>query len=353
MSSTTIQSPTTEGKTIRSVPRKSTGNKRKAADAVEVVAPAAETVPAAAPKVVKPRASKKNPTAVAAAPAATQETTVTIAAETQEAPPKKKKAAAKKTKTEAIVADAPAAENAAAVQVATDAPADEGAAKVKKVRVPKVRPVFSEGYGDEAKPEAERLYTPEAWLTWKQETAARVERQTFPQWKAQKKSYFKMLKALSQQKKKKRATKKVDKFITSEIHKNRLLGFSQETFAPLNGVWLSSHGFENAIPASELDVADKTALPVGSLMAFSVYQAAVHHGFKPLGIVSETQKKDPISGEMKYTTVVEGERAYVGESLPFKNKLRSIFSVLPEDRVFYPEDAESETVEAEDADTTL
>jgi hypothetical protein len=338
MSSPTLVAISTDAAVAKPT-RPVTQRKRKASAAPEAVPVAVAAVPvadaAAAPKTAK--ITKKRKASVAAVDAVA----VVVAVDAVPAPVKK--ARGPKPKKAAVADEAAPAAVVAAVAVAVAAEADTDAPKKSRA---KPKQVYTEGYGDEDKDESEQLYTLEAWETWKEDTKRRADNQTFPQWKTQKKAYFKKRK-LEKAKRKKRATKKVDKINTFENHKRRLLStFGAADFGVLDGVWLSTHGFDDKLSAAELEaISDKSSIKEGALQAYSVYSAAVANGFKPLGIVSETQKKDSEDGEMKYVSNVDGSRVYVGVALPFRNKLRSVFSVLPEDRVYLAE--ESDTVEGE------
>jgi len=354
--SANVTDAATDTATIRKIPRKAAGTKRaRAADeaapsAVDAAPALTKAAKAAATKAAKAAAATSNAPAAAAAPkakAAPKAAAPAVAA--PPAPPAKKaKAAPKKAATDAALPPAPKKPRAkkAAVVAAPDADSavdDEENGEEKKTRVPRVRPTFIDdlyGLEDEAFP-AEVDVSPESWEAWKEAMALRVARQTYSAYKTQKKLTFKKRKALMQQKKKKRVARRVDKFTTSENHKTRLVATKTAAdFAALNGVWLSSHGTFDAINAAALDVANKADLAEGALEAYAVYQAAKHFGVNPLGIVPETQKKDPETKEMNYVVQVAGERTYVGVALRFKNKLPSDFCVLPEDRVLFDQEAE-------------
>ena len=93
----------------------------------------------------------------------------------------------------------------------------------------------------------------------------------------------------------------------------------KEEFAVLDGAWLSGYQFRDSFPAEVLSCVDD----VGAVPTLTVYKAATHHGFSPLGIVSAEQYTPPVAGRIEY----------VGVGLPFRGKERSKFSVLPIDRV--------------------
>jgi hypothetical protein len=356
-------------------PRAPVQRKRKNPDADVAVAAApvdaapavAAPAPAPATKATRaPRASKKAAAAVesAAVPvavpvpvpaAAAPSTTVTKA-------PRKPRAS-KKAAVAAESENTPTAVDAPPAPASTDG---ESAAAPKKTQRAKPKTVYIEGYGDEHLDEKDQLYTPEAWEEWKANTNKRTSSQTYAQWKVQKKNTYKANRQ-DKSKKKKRATKKVDSINTSEKHTARLLAMPAEAFTGLNNVWLSTHGFDDKLSAEQLASIDKTTIKEGALQAYSVYQAAVAHGVRPLGIVSEMQKVHkifdaaqnkevtPDENDMRYQFTVEGEtdgipvagaaskRVYVGVALPFKNKLASPFAVIPQDRVYADAGADSET----------
>jgi len=309
---------------MRAVPRK-TPAKRKADEAVAAAGPTVAPAP-------KAKGSRKSNAAVE--PTAPAASLAVVAA-------KVKAPRAKRVKTEAATAEAGVPAAVPAADEITPAP-----------RVPKPKAVYIEGYGDEDKPEEEQLFTLEAYDLWKSESIRRTAGQTFAQWKLQKKANLKRRRQEAS-KKKKRSTKGTNKCATAENQKKRLLEMPSAQFQVLDGKWLSSYGFEGSFPAADLATVSPADLPQGSLAALSVFQAAQAHGFKPLGIVSEKRKKDPVTSEMKFVDNVDGEREYVGVALPYDkqhpvHKLGSIFCVSTKDRVIM--DVEPDTEGEADSD---
>jgi hypothetical protein len=116
---------------------------------------------------------------------------------------------------------------------------------------------------------------------------------------------------------------------TSENHLARLKSTNDaEDFKKLDGVWLSNLGFDGSYTAEEL-LTSGCPTP-GALSTYVVFQAALHFGVRPQGIVS-----DATTRAREYVTKVAGTRVYVGISLPFEERVKSEFSVEPADRVWY------------------
>ena len=323
------------------VPRKSAAAKAEAA--------AAEALAASAPIVMEKKA--KGVKAKAAA---------TAAVAPPPPPPTDKKTGGRKRKVEPA-ADVDEAAAAAAVPVpkkkskaAVGADESEAGKKVavKKPREVKPRPTYIEAYGDWEKPEAERVFSEEEHEAWRDATIARVNEQSFKDWVRAKKAFYKGVKALVQARKK-RAQKLVDSQATSEKQLARLLAAADaptasedkvvgETvitaaeWASLDGVYLAGHGFSGVFSAAEIEAA---VLPDKAVPIYTVYRAAVEKGLHPLGIVSETRKKNKVTGVMEYVTNVEQQRVYVGIGMPIQDLEASPFARKNSDRVFAGEES--------------
>lgn len=278
-----------------------------------------ESAPVTADKPVRRVVSKRAPKA-AAAPVAADPEPVVAAVATTEAP-KKRKAAPKKEK------KATAEEATVAPPAADATSADAPKEKEKRNRTPRVHREFIVAFGDLNVDEKLRSFTKEAFEEWKTLTKAAVEQIRFKEWERNKREFYRAIKNL--QKKKKRTAKGYNWEATAENHLQRLKSMPREEFKDLDGAWLSNYQFSGKYDASTLD---KEGCPEkGAIPTYTVYIAALHHGYKPLGIVSEngTRTGDTIT----FITPVEGRREYVGVALPFQNKERSPFSVILKDRV--------------------
>lgn len=194
-------------------------------------------------------------------------------------------------------------------------------------RKPRVRRDYMNCYGDLETPEKERDYSKEAFEAWKVGVQKRVSETTFTEWRRDKHAFYRQVAALSKRKKK---TRKQDPTRTSANHLDRLKEMDADAFEVLDGVYLSQYGFDGAFTAEELEAGCPND---GALSAYVVFQAARHAGYNPLGIVSEKGKHDE-EGNLQYLTTVDGDRVYVGIALPFRNKEKSPFCAIPQDRVF-------------------
>lgn len=258
-----------------------------------------------------------SPVAVETAPAAT---------------PKKRKAPVKKEKKVAEpVAAATSADNASSTDASSTTDASTSttdANKEKRSRSSRaINRDFIVAFGDLNTDEKLRLFTKEAFEEWKTLTKTAVEQIRYKEWERAKRDFYRSIKNL--QKKKKRVAKGYNWEATAENYFKRLKEMPKEEFAVLDGAWLSNYQFSGKFDAAQLN---KEGCPEkGAIPTYTVYQAAVHHGYKPLGIVSENGTRN---GEtITFTTPVEGRREYVGVALPFQNKERSKFSVQLKDRV--------------------
>jgi hypothetical protein len=283
----------------------------------------------------KPRAPRKSAAAKVAAP---------NEAEPAKAPePPKKTATPRKRKNAG--SDEP--EAAAASTAAPDAAA-EPEKKAKKPREAKPKTVYIEGYGDLNKEDAERDYTEEEYLRWREATALRASSQKFKEWQKSKRAFYKNLKTLTQSRKRKRQLKPVDNALTTNTHYDRIMtNIPKEEFSILNNAWLSGHGFDGIVSAETINSGDLSGIVDGAQATYTVYRAAVANGFKPLGIVSENRKKNADNNSLEYVHKTTGERVYVGIALPFRKVEASKFSISPKDRKYLAEAAgdESETLE--------
>ena len=302
---------------------------------------------AAAAAAAAAEVSGAEATAVPAVP--TPETAAAPAPEVDAAPANAKvakKRAPRKPKAAAVVADAAAPVGDATVAAATvvdavaqadgDAALGGGAAAapavapVKRVRAPKApRGVFIVAYGDLDVPEKTRSYTKESFEEWKTQTANAVQNIRYKEWTVAKRKYYQAIKKLNARAK--RVTKRLDWEATAKNHLNRLKEMPASDFEALDGTWLSNYQFSGSYDAAYLEKegcpADKGVVPT-----YTIYLAALHHGFKPAGIVSENGTRAN-GNEIVFTTSVDGRREYVGVALPFQSKERSKYSVIPADRV--------------------
>ena len=271
-------------------------------DSTAVPAPAAPAVEA---KVAKKRAPRKPKAAIVAA---TADASAAVAADAS--------AAAPVDANDAAVADAAAP-----------------AAPAKRVRAAKPpRPVFIVAYGDLHVPEKLRSYTKEAFEAWKKDTALAVQEVggiRYKEWVVAKRRHYQEQKKVNARAK--RVTKRLDWEATARNHLNRLKEMPASDFEALENTWLSNYQFSGSFDAAYLE---KEGCPAdkGVVATYTIYLAALHHGFKPAGIVSENGTRSP-SGEIVFTTSVDGKREYVGVALPFQSKERSKYSVIPADRV--------------------
>lgn len=276
-------------------------------------------------RVVTKRAPSKKDKEAAVAPAPVDEKK-DVAVVPAEAP-KKRKPAAKKAKTETADAPAAAVVDAAPAAVAAASTSEPAAVKEKRVRVPKEPREFIVAYGDLAVDEKSRLFTKEAFEEWKTLTKAAVEQIRYKEWERAKRDFYRTIRNL--QKKKKRVAKGFDWEATAENHLRRLKEMPKDEFKDLDGAWLSNYQFSGSFDAASLN---KDGCPEkGAIPTYTVYMAALHHGFKPAGIVSENGTRN--GDQFTFTTPVDGRREYVGVALPFQNKERSKFSVILKDRV--------------------
>lgn len=333
------------------VPRKTAAARKieeqNAAAAAPAVTPAVDAntnaPEVAAPPAKKPRARKgTEPAAAAASPAASPAVSPAVSPAASAAAPPPAPKVTKKRK-------APAAETAdpavAAAEVSTNgdnAVDGDAVKKAKKPREVKPKQVFIEGYGDLDKSDTDRLYTVEEFDEWVKATTARVQNQRFKDWVRAKKAFYKNIKTLVQQRKKKRTQKQVDHGATAEKQLRRLLEsaeISAEDWSSLDNSYLAGHGFEGSFSAEELTSA---SLPEKAIPIYTVFKAAVSKGLHPLGIVSENRKMNKPSKDMLYVTNINEKRVYVGIALPFQKLEASPFAIKPEDRAFLGEDAVSE-----------
>lgn len=205
----------------------------------------------------------------------------------------------------------------------------EKASKPKAKRAPKPKPTYIVGFGDHQVDANARDFSRDAFEDWREQTLFLAQNVNFNDWKKLKRQFYREMKAAHATKRRKRPEAKEQ---TSENHLARLKDMPSEEFEELDGKWLSNYGFDGAFPAD--DLLESGCPNEGALPAFTVFQAAVHHGYRPLGIVSEKSKKNSETGDLVMTTQVEGDREYVGVALPFQQKRKSKFCVVAEDRVY-------------------
>jgi hypothetical protein len=311
-----------------SEPKKKRATKAKAAAATPEEQSAAAP---AAKKASKPKATKKAP-ADDAAPAPAK---------------KASKAAAKKAAAAATATATASNLDASASDTEEDAAGNTKAAP--KTRVAKVKPPFYPAFGDLHVPAAERGYAREDFEEWRTKTRLCVDTATFTTWKPAKRAFYREIEALKHRKKQKKTQ---DASATAENHLSRLQGMNFADFAVLDGAWLSNYKVGGKFSAEELD---KSGCPNDNAQCtFTVYTAAVYHGYQPLGIVSEETMVKPGDGasaegvdaasdadaakvRVYKETVAEGEpRVYVGCALPYleEKKVKSPFAIIPEDRTW-------------------
>lgn len=298
-------------------------------------------------KPVKRVAAKRVPKNAAAAPATPAPVVAEVAPapvpvddenETTTTPVAKKRAPRKTTKAvaateEAVAAPAAPAAPAADAQDADNA-ADADAPAAKRTvtpRPPRPPRVFIAGFGDQLVDPKERKYTKEEFEDWKAKTLYAVQNIRFKEWGVLKRKYH--INWNKVYKKNKRVSKGCNLEATAENHLRRLKEMPKEEFANLDNTWLSNYQFSGSYDAATLN---KDGCPeVGAIATYTVYLAALHHGYKPLGIVSENgSKTGPKPSDIVFTTSVgDARREYVGVSLPFQGKERSKYAILPKDRV--------------------
>lgn len=286
----------------------------------------------AAKRVPKTAAVAEVAPAVAPTPAPSpveQETTTTPVAKKRAPRGKTTKATAASEETAAAPA-APAAADAQDADTAADA--DVPAAKrTVTPRPPRPPRVFIAGFGDQLVDPKERKYTKEEFEDWKAKTLYAVQNIRFKEWGVLKRKYH--INWNKVYKKNKRVSKGCNLEATAENHLRRLKEMPKEEFANLDNTWLSNYQFSGSYDAAVLN---KDGCPeVGAIATYTVYLAALHHGYKPLGIVSENgSKTGPKPSDIVFTTSVgDARREYVGVSLPFQGKERSKYAILPKDRV--------------------
>jgi hypothetical protein len=277
--------------------------------------------------------------AVPAVPVGVDETTTTTVAK-KRAPRKNTKAASsdeKNAEAAATPAVAVASTPVASLDADGDAEADGDAADadntpaVKRTRTPRPPRVFIAGFGDQFVDPKERKYTKEEYEEWKAKTLYAVQNIRFKEWGVLKRKYN--LNWSKIYKKNKRVSKGCNLEATAENHLRRLKEMPREEFANLDNTWLSNYQFSGAYDAETIT---RDGCPaVGASATYTVYIAALHHGYKPLGIVSENgSKTGPKPSDIVFTTSVgDARREYVGVSLPFQGKERSKYAILAKDRV--------------------
>ena len=109
-------------------------------------------------------------------------------------------------------------------------------------------------------------------------------------------------------------------------------GLTADDFKELDDAWLSQYGFDGSYTT---DFLVANGCPnAGASSAYVVFEAAMHFGVRPRGIVSEKSKNNSTTGELEFLEKVDGTRVYVGISLPFRGKTKSKFSVEPNDRAY-------------------
>ena len=220
-------------------------------------------------------------------------------------------------------------------QPAVTAPSTNGdvAAKtsVAKQRKQRTKPTYIRAFGDLLIKQEDRDFSRDAFEAWRKDTKYLVETITFTAWKQLKKGFYRDVNALGRHQKKKAKTQDVRK--TSANHATRLqTQLTAADFEELNDKWLSQYGFDGSFTADQL-LSGGCPNP-GASSAFVVFEAAMHFGVRPRGIVSEKSKNSTATGELEFLEKVDGERVYVGISLPFRGKSKSKFSVEPNDRAY-------------------
>ena len=227
----------------------------------------------------------------------------------------------------------PAATSAAAPVAAAGADKKKRARATTTTAAPrKARTIrtFTQPYGDLTLTSQQRDYSNDAYKEFKA-VLEENGNMTFTEWKQHKKDFFKQLDAVVKKPVAKKKTKSVDSFQTAENHLQRLRAMPSQTFAVLDGKWLSGYGFDGSFASAALTA---SGLPEqAAFSVFTVWEAAVHHGFMPKGIVSEKSTKNKTTDTMDYNTEVDGERVYVGAALKFHKKEKSIFALDNKDIV--------------------
>lgn len=216
----------------------------------------------------------------------------------------------------------------ASATTAAAAAAPKAAPKPRKQRT---KPTYIRAFGDLLVKPEDRDNSRDAFETWRKDTKYLVDTITYTAWKQLKKAYYRDVAAVGRHTKKKAKTQDVRK--TSENHSARLkTTLTADDFAELKDKWVSQYGFDGFYTAEQL-IAGGCPTPSAS-SAYVVFEAAMSFGVKPKGIVSEKSKNSAITGELEFLEKVDGERVYVGISLPFRGKSKSKFSVEPNDRAY-------------------
>lgn len=210
-------------------------------------------------------------------------------------------------------------------------------APVAKTRKQRAKPAYIRAFGDLLVKPEDRDNSRDAFETWRKDTKYLVDTITFTAWKQLKKAFYRDVATVGRHQKKKAKTQDVRK--TSANHLARLLSMTAADFAELDDAWLSQYGYDGSYTTEQLLA---NGCPnAGASSAFVVFQAAMHFGVTPRGIVSEKSKNNSTTGELEFLEKVEGRRVYVGISLPFRGKSKSKFSVDLNDRAYEIGDAVS------------
>lgn len=210
-------------------------------------------------------------------------------------------------------------------------------APVSKTRKQRAKPAYIRAFGDLLVKPEDRDNSRDAFETWRKDTKYLVDTITFTAWKQLKKAFYRDVATVGRHQKKKAKTQDVRK--TSANHLARLLSMTAADFAELDDAWLSQYGYDGSYTTEQLLA---NGCPnAGASSAYVVFQAAMHFGVTPRGIVSEKSKNNSTTGELEFLEKVEGRRVYVGISLPFRGKSKSKFSVDLNDRAYEIGDAVS------------
>ena len=206
-----------------------------------------------------------------------------------------------------------------------------------KVRKQRAKPAYIRAFGDLLVKPEDRDNSRDAFETWRKDTKYLVDTITFTAWKQLKKAFYRDVATVGRHQKKKAKTQDVRK--TSANHLARLLSMTAADFAELDDAWLSQYGYDGSYTTEQLLA---NGCPnAGASSAYVVFQAAMHFGVTPRGIVSEKSKNNSTTGELEFLEKVDGRRVYVGISLPFRGKSKSKFSVDLNDRAYEIGDAVS------------
>ena len=103
---------------------------------------------------------------------------------------------------------------------------------------------------------------------------------------------------------------RVDAVATAEKHLARLKAIPAGEFAELDGVWLSQYGFDGFFTAEQLQASGCPS--AGASAAYVVFEAALHAGVRPMGIVSEKTRHTARHCDMLRSSITHARRISAG-----------------------------------------